>query len=147
MAITCGVGFSSDNDSYNAGVRSAQQAMLQIGEAKPNCIFVFSTVAYDQEKMLAGVRSVTGSTLLVGSSTAGEITTDGPQDRHGVAVMAISAPNITFGAAVGPDIAKDVKYAGRRVAEEVKTVMGDALKLFIMMPDVLVGNGAEIVRG
>src|SRR3990167_9278371 len=32
-------------------------------------------------------------------------------------------------------------------ADKVKEQAGDALKAFLMIPDVLVGNGADIVRG
>ncbi|MDO8537174.1 MAG: FIST C-terminal domain-containing protein, partial [bacterium] len=37
--------------------------------------------------------------------------------------------------------------AGRAVAEEIKTRAPSPLRTFIMLPDVLVGNGADVVRG
>ena len=63
---------------------TAQDALDRLGEKDPNLVLVFSSVAYDQEKMLAGVHSVVKGALIVGCSTAGEITTDGPAKRHSV---------------------------------------------------------------
>ena len=48
---------------------------------------------------------------------------------------------------VGENIAADPKAAGRLAAYKVKEQAGEGLKAFMMMPDVLVGNGADIVRG
>lgn len=97
--------------------------------------------------MLKGVRSVSGEVLLVGSSTAGEISTEGPTGRSSVVVMALASSTIKFFAAVGTPVSESPHNAGKSVAEEVKRQAGGELKTFIMLPDVLNGNGAEIVRG
>ena len=147
MSIKAGVGLEQGTDSYVVGTNACQGAIDELGGAKADLLVVFSSSKYDQEKVLEGVRSVSGEALLVGSSTAGEITTKGPSKENSVAVMAVSAPNVKFFAGVGEDIAKDNRVAGKKAAEEVKKQAGEALKAFIMLPDVLTGNGAEIVRG
>ncbi|MCR4311088.1 MAG: FIST C-terminal domain-containing protein, partial [Candidatus Taylorbacteria bacterium] len=91
--------------------------------------------------------SVAEDALVVGSSTAGEITTAGPVKRHSVAVMAITSPDIHFFAGVGEHIAGDARAAGKAAADAVKAQTQEPLSAFMMFPDVLVGNGAEIVRG
>src|SRR3989338_2932894 len=148
MSIKASVGISEGEDSYSVGANAAQDALDQLGEKDPNILLVFSSVKYDQEKMLAGVHSVVKGVLVVGCSTAGEITTQGPAKRHSVAVMALKSPNVKFFAGVGENIATNAREAGRRSADEVKKVAkGETLKAFMMFPDVLAGNGADIVRG
>lgn len=146
MALQVQVGVSEGDDAYTVGANACQDALTKLGD-KADLVIVFSSSKYDQEKMLAGVRSVSGDSLLVGSSTAGEITTDGPAKKPSVAVMLMKSPDIKFHAAVGDNIAANPRDAGKRAAEEVKKIAGEELKAFVMLPDVLVGNGADIVRG
>ncbi|HEY4516267.1 MAG TPA: FIST N-terminal domain-containing protein [Candidatus Paceibacterota bacterium] len=147
MSLKSGVGISQGDDSYTVGANACQDAINNLGESDPSLLIVFSSVKYDQQKMLDGVRSVSPKALLVGSSTAGEITTNGPAKYNSVAVMAIKSSDIKFYAGVGEDIASGAREAGRRAADAVKALAQEPLKTFMMIPDVLVGNGAEIVRG
>ena len=86
--IKTGVGRSNNSGAAIAGVEATRQALDQSG-GKADLIVVFSTVAYNQEEMLKGVRSVSGQIPLVGCSDSGEITTEGPVSKY-VAVMALS---------------------------------------------------------
>jgi len=147
MSLLAQVGISEGEDAYTVGANACQDAMTKLGADTADLAIVFASVKYDQEKMLAGVRSVSKNALLVGSSTAGEITTEGPANKPSVAVMLLKSPEIKFYAAVGEGIATDARLAGKRAAEEVKKLAGAELKAFMMIPDVLVGNGADIVRG
>ncbi len=141
------VGVASGDDSYAVGVNACQDAIDQLDDQNPDLLIVFSSVKYDQQKMLDGVRSVAKGALLVGSSTSGEITTQGPLKDRSVAVMAIKSPEVKYFVGVGEDIALSARAAGKMAADKVKEQTGGVLKAFIMMPDVLVGNGADIVRG
>ena len=147
MALTAGVGFGQGDDSYVAGVNAAQDALGSLGGTEADVALVFASVQYDQEKMLAGVHSVTGQALIVGASTAGEITTEGPLPKHSIAVMLIRSDTMKFIGGVGESIAAGPRAAGKKAADQVKTNAGAELKTFMMFPDVLVGNGADIVRG
>ena len=150
MGIKASVGSWEGDDAYTVGANACQEAIDHLGDKDPDLLFVFSSVKYDQEKMLAGVRSVNSKALLVGSSTSGEITTSGPLRAKSVAVMALKSPEMKYFVGVGEDIAKGAHEAGKaaaqKVLEQVKA-QGIDLKAFMMIPDVLVGNGAEIVRG
>jgi len=148
MSIHASVGLSQGEDSYAVGVNAAQDAIDKLGGGKLDAVIVFSSVAYDQKKMLDGVRSVTKNATLVGCSTAGEITTEGPAKRHSVSVMAIQAEGVSFYAGVGENIAAGATAAGKMAAQTVRSQVPDGkLDAFIMLPDVLTGNGADIVRG
>lgn len=152
MALFVGVGRSQshDQDPFEAGVAACRDAMSQLKTDMPvTAAIVFSSVAFQQEKMLQGVRSVLKESLVVGCSTSGEITTDGPLEEHSVAVMVIASDTVRFVGGVGENIKDGPRTAGRNVAEAVLKELqdGKALRGFLMFPDVLVGNGAEIVTG
>lgn len=147
MSLRSSVGVSYGDDSFLAGASACQDAMNRLG-TKPDVVIVFASSKFSQEEMLKGVRSISGDALLVGSSTAGEISTAGPTDRNSIVVMVMSAPSIKFFAGISATpVSKGPREAGKSVADIIKTESGDALKSFIMFPDVLNGNGAEIVRG
>ncbi len=151
MGIKASVGIGEGEDAYIVGVNACQDAIDQLGVKDPDLLIVFSSVKYNQQKMLDGVRSVAPSALLVGSSTSGEITTQGPLKEKSVVVMAIKSPDISYFAGVGENIAANPRTAGKvaadKVKEQAKAQGGKDLKAFLMFPDVLVGNGADIVRG
>ncbi|MSR78677.1 MAG: hypothetical protein EXS59_00845 [Candidatus Taylorbacteria bacterium] len=147
MSINASVGISQGGDSYAVGANACQDAVEKLGVA-PSAVMVFASVEYDQEKMLQGVRSVSKNAVLVGCSTAGEITTEGPAKRHSVVVMALGGEGVSFFAGVGEHIAQNPTAAGKAAADAVKSQAPDGkLDAFMMLPDVLVGNGADIVRG
>lgn len=147
MALKAQVGFDEGVDAFLVGAKACQEAFSKLGEVAADLVIVFSSTQYDQEQMLAGVRSVSGDTLLVGASTAGEIVGGGPLNKHSIAVMMLKSDTIKFFAAVGEHIEKDPRAAGREVAEKVRIQTVEDLKSFVMFPDVLAGNGSETVRG
>ncbi|MHB8660603.1 MAG: FIST signal transduction protein [Minisyncoccota bacterium] len=145
--LKAGVGVSADADSYVAGVDACQTALTTLGGTKPKLVIVFASVAFIQADVLRGVRSVAPDALLVGSSSSGEIATMGPMAKHSVVVMAIAGDDLKVASGRG-DIKKDgSSAAGSQAAKQVKDVLGDDLRLLIVMSDVLIGNGADTVRG
>lgn len=147
MSLRSSVGVAIGTDPYAVAANACQDALDHLGTKEADLFIVFSSVKFDQEKMLAGIHSVGGDTQVVGCSTAGEIGSNGPVRDHSVAVMSIKSDTVKFYAGIGEGIAKNPRKAGTKAAEEVKKQAGNSLKSFVMFPDVLVGNGAEIVRG
>lgn len=143
--IKAGIGKSNNPDAFKAGAEACKQAMEQIS-GEPKFTMVFSTVSYDQEKIIEGVRSVSGQASLVGCSDAGEITTDGSFLKH-IVVMALDSPDIEWTIGVGKGTIKDSFQAGKDAAESVKSKSKKPISLFIMLLDGLSENGAAAVRG
>ncbi|MFH1583445.1 MAG: FIST N-terminal domain-containing protein [Candidatus Falkowbacteria bacterium] len=144
MSTKAGIGFSQDADSTKAGVEACKKAMAEIRD--PELIIVFSSVKYDQEKVLAGISQISGQTPLVGCSDAGEIVTEGSKEK-GVAIMAIKSDKIDFVTAGGIMINGQPLEAGRKLAQEIKGKVRGKLNGLMVLSDVLTGNGADIVRG
>lgn len=147
MSIISSVGISSGEDSYTVGANACQMAYDKIGDAKPKMVIVFASSQYDQEKMLAGVRSVSGPTPLAGCSTAGEITTEGPAKKHSVVVMAIDSDQIRFYPVLTEGAVKNPREAGAKLGELIKAKEDPELKILMIMPDSLNGNGAQVLHG
>lgn len=146
MAIQAGVGLSKNSDSYQAGWEAAKMALDRAGVKKPDFTIAFASASFKQSEAVRGIREAAGNTLFVGCTDAGAITNDGPTQKS-VAVMAIASPEISFYTGLGRDIKDGAREAGASVAREVKTKADKPLRAFIMLPDVLTGNGADIVRG
>ncbi len=147
MSLRSSVGVAVGTDAYTVAANACHDALHSLSSDKADLFIVFASSKYDQKKMLAGVRSVTGGALVVGCSTAGEISTEGPVRKNSVSVMAIISDSVCFYAGVGENIAQDARAAGKAAADKVKKQANGELNAFMMFPDVLVGNGAEIVRG
>lgn len=143
--IKSGAGRSNNADAFKAGAEAAKIAVEEVGN-QANLIIVFSSVKYDQQQMLAGVRSVSKDIPLIGCSDSGEIVKEGPSTGQ-TAVMALSSDAIGFTIGVGKNVSKDSHKAGMMVAEEVKNQAKEPLTMFMMLPDGLTGDGTAIVRG
>ena len=145
--IYAGVGVGKHADSpYQAGYEAGKNAVARMGGGDPDFMIAFISVNFDQSEVVRSIREAGKGSLFVGCSDAGEITNDGPT-RKSVAVMAIRSDSVKFYTGLGRDIKNGARAAGAAVAREVKGKAGDGMRAFIMLPDVLSGNGAEIVRG
>ena len=137
MSLQSSVGLAYGTDSYAVGTDACQEAVTKLG-GEPDLVIVFASVSYEQDKVLAGVRSVSKQALVVGSSTAGEITTDGPSKKHSVAVMALRSSSVKFYAGVGENIAANPRAAGKASADAVKNQSKETLAAFMMYWSVMV---------
>lgn len=143
--IKAGVGKSDNPEAAKAGAEACKKALFKTGD-NANLIIVFSSVSYDQKKIIEGVRSVSQKIPLVGCSDAGEITTQGPSSKQ-VAVMALKSDNISFTIGIGKGTDQDSQKAGETAAKEVKNKAKILPSLFMMFLDGLAENGAAAVRG
>ena len=146
MAIQAGVGQSSKKDPFETGFEACKLALEKLGEKKADLVIVFSSVALDQKEVIRGVREASDNTLLIGCSDAGSITNAGPA-ANAVGVMAISSDKLHFYTGLKEGVKDGAREAGQSVAKEIQENAKEPLKVFLMFPDVLTGNGADIVRG
>ncbi|PIS13219.1 MAG: hypothetical protein COT67_02985 [Candidatus Tagabacteria bacterium CG09_land_8_20_14_0_10_41_14] len=143
--IKATTGKSNNLDGTKAGAEACRQALAQL-DHKADLIIVFSTVGYNQQEMLAGVRSISKEIPLVGCSDSGEITGEGPVSKH-VAVMALSSDTIDFTIGLGTGADKDSHKAGVMAAKEIEKKAERETALFMAITEGLAENGAAIPRG
>jgi len=152
MSIHASVGIAAGKSAEETAIQATEEALKSLGTEKADVALVFASSIYNGEELLKGVRSVVGpETKIIGSSTAGEITNGGPSNQRSISVMLLTSPKIQFFTAISGAIDEvGSKFAGKDVAAKIKAQAneaGESLKSFMMFPDVLVGNGADIVRG
>jgi len=146
MAIKAGIGLSQHVDnSYAAGQEAVQASIQELGQA-PDIIFLFASIKYNQQEVVQGARNVAPSSLLVGGSAAGEITSFSTV-FDAVAAMAIASDQISFAAGVGEGVSHDSFAAGAMAARKILEVSREKPSLFISLPDGMTGNGSAIVEG
>lgn len=147
----------------DAAQEAAREAVDRLGDRKPSILFAFSSIKYNQEDVLAGIKSVVPSVPVVGGSAAGEITSWATV-YDAINIMAIAsdpstsldfardkslgASQIKFTVGCGTGVSKDSFKAGALSAKSVvKNNNGKKPDLFVMLPDGMTGNGAAIVEG
>ncbi|MDP3779307.1 MAG: FIST N-terminal domain-containing protein [bacterium] len=134
-------------DARKAARDAVREAIAKLGGKKPDILFMFSSIKYDQKELIAGAKSEAYRTPIVGGTAAGEITSWASL-YDAVNVMAIVSDQIKFHIGCGRGVSKDSFKAGADAATKV-IVANNNIKpdLFIMIPDGMTGNGAAIVEG
>ncbi len=143
---------NSGRDDYVVGVTAATQAVAELQQqvpgALPQVVFIFASITYVHREVLKGIRSVVGpDAVMVGASTAGEITNAGPSTRPSVALMCIYTDSVYFAATVEEDMTSDSEGVGARVGISLLQHTPGALELIMMMADGLRGDPSAVVRG
>lgn len=147
MAIWAGVGISKDIDSYLAGKSAARLALEEMSADDPDMLFVFSSARFDQQKLLQGIKTVAPDAPLVGCTDAGEITSKGP-DNKSVVILALKSNVLRMSIGLGKRISYDPRAAGQETAHEaIMNLKQGKRHFFMMFPDGLKGNVADIIRG
>src|SRR5918993_1101222 len=92
MVTKAGVGLSRHHNPSVAGREAAEQALQKAGVAKPDFVFMFGSIGYDQRSWVRAVRERTGSAPLSGCSAEGTINGDEiDESGFSVVVTAISS--------------------------------------------------------
>ncbi len=145
MTIRCGVGYSVLPDTASAVREACERSKRAFAEDKTDLLLCFSSVIHDQEKLVACLKECGSSTSLIGCSDAGGLTAEGPFSK-GLSLLRLRADNIKFTIGLGENIKKDAYQAGVDLARSILE-KDPNIRLLIMLPDGLAGNGADIVRG
>ena len=140
-----GVGRSTAGSAALAG-REATAAALD-GRADGRLLVVLASDGLDLPALLAAVRSVSGGVPLIGCSTAGEITGDGPTDASAV-VLALGGDGFSVATAAADATGEGgLRAAGAAVAESMSRVPDGPHRALLLLSDGLAGDQEELVRG
>src|SRR5215213_2108978 len=97
MSINAGVGMSQHHNPNVAGREAAEQALKKAGVSKPDFVFMFASIGYDQRSLLGVVREATGGAPLTGCSAEGTINgDDADESNFSVVVTAISSEELQW---------------------------------------------------
>jgi hypothetical protein len=131
-----------------AGREAAEQALKNASISKPDFVFMFATVGYDQRSLLQAVREATGDAPLSGCSAEGTISgDDADESNFSVVVMAISSEELRWTNGLARGLRTDSRAAGQQVAQGLSSDLGtNAVGLFVF-PDGTTVNFDHLFAG
>ena len=138
MATTAGVGTSHHHNPNVAGREAAEQALKEAGLDRPDFVFMFASIGYDQQSLLRAVREATGRASLSGCSAEGTIDGDeADESNFSVVVTAISSDELQWTNGLAKGLSGDSRTVGQRVAQELfPHLSSETIGLFVF-PDGL----------
>ena len=136
MVTKAGVGMSRNHNPSVAGREAAEQALLKAGVAKPDFVFMFGSIGYDQRSLVRAVREITGGAPLTGCSAEGTINgDDAVESNFSVVVTAISSEELHWMNGLAAGLRADPRDAGKRVAQDLLPhLSAETIGLFVF-PD------------
>ncbi len=129
-------------DAFDAGREVALAAIAKLS-GKPDILWVFAAVSYNQQRLLDGIASVAPGTPLIGCTTDGEISTAG-LSVNSVVVLAMVSDRIRFHTSHIEQLSKDSYGAGAGLGESFQSLDCRHIQIF---SDGLCGNADKIIQG
>jgi len=141
--LVAGVGWNGGPDSFEAGAAAARAALAQAG-ADAVVAVVYSTVLYDQEAVLRGVREVLPDARIVGASTQ-DISRTGDVESSDriVGVAILGGTEITARTACATAVNGDPAAAARTLAEQLGPPPGADAPPLLLWYDPLTGINVD----
>jgi hypothetical protein len=148
MTTKAGVGMSRHHNPSLAGREAAEQALQQAGVGKPDFVFMFASIGYDQQSLLRAVREATGGASLTGCSAEGTINgEDADESNFSVVVTAISSDDLRWHNGLAAGLEAEPRAVGKRVAKDLLPHLStDTIGLFVF-PDGGVDNLYDFFAG
>jgi hypothetical protein len=139
MTINAGVGMSRHHNPNVAGREAAEQALEKAGVSKPDFVFMFASIGYDQPSLVRAVREITGGAPLAGCSAEGTINgDDADESNFSVVVTAISSEELQWTNGIVPGLEDDPRAVGKQVAQDLlPNLSADAAIGLFVFPDGL----------
>jgi hypothetical protein len=136
MATKAGVGMCRHHDPNVAGREAAEQALEKAGVDRPDFVFVFGSLGYDQRSLVRTVREATGGAPLTGCSAEGTIDgDDADESGFSVVVTAISSEELQWHNGSAAGLEAEPRAVGKRVARDLLPhLSSDTIGLFVF-PD------------
>src|ERR671921_1187954 len=116
MTTKAGVGMSRHHNPNVAGREAAEQALQKAGVDKPDFVFMFGSIGYDQLSLVRAVRESTVGAPLTGCSVEGTIDgDDADESNFSVLVTAVSSEELRWHNGIaGGLVEDDTRAVGQR---------------------------------
>jgi hypothetical protein len=148
VATKAGVGMSQHHNPNAAGREAAEQALEKAGVQRPDVVFMFGSIGYDQRSLVQAVREATGGASLSGCSAEGTINGDEiDESGFSVVVTAISSNELHWTNGLATGLEDDPRAVGKQVAQELLPhLSSDTIGLFVF-PDGFTENFDHFIAG
>jgi len=133
MYTKAGVGMSHHRNPVMAGREAVETAMKTGDIQKPDFVFMFASVGYNQQALVKSVRESSGNAPLCGCSGEGTISRgEIDESNFSVAVMVLSSDELRFINGMSTGLKADSAGVGHAVANTISPeINSDTLALFI----------------
>jgi hypothetical protein len=138
-----GVGRSTAVDSRSAAIEAAGGA---ITGPEPKLLMVFVAITHDAVAVLDGLREAAPGVPVVGCTTHGEISPDGPTDGS-ITVSAIGGVGLTVRTVVAEQVSGRQREAGAEVAAAAEPLADLPHRVLVMLTDGMIRDQESILRG
>ena len=136
MNTKAGVGMSRHHNPNVAGREAAEQALKKAGVAKPDFVFMFASIGYDQQSLLRAVREATGGAPLTGCSAEGTIDGDDADETNfSVLVTVISSEELQWTNGIAAGLEADPHAVGKRLAQDLLPQISSSTIGMFVFPD------------
>ncbi|HOX54310.1 MAG TPA: FIST N-terminal domain-containing protein [Candidatus Omnitrophota bacterium] len=148
MAEWIGVGTSRERDSFRAAREASLLAKAATKQQEIDLVIIFSSIYYNPENIVKGVKQIMPEAKIIGCSGSGVIMPRAVEE-YGLAILAIKTNNIKFGLGYCSNInEKDARSSGQELARmsmsNFKTTSRD---IFIMFADGLIRKSSDLILG
>lgn len=145
--IATSVGIGTGSSAYKAATEACMQALLSLPNHKADVLIVFGSVTLDQDKLIEAISSTSPDSLIVGCSTAGELSSEGFATEKSVIVLGITSDQMKFWGGVGHHILWNPHRAGEDCVAEMEYDSRGYISSALMFLDVISGNGDQALLG
>lgn len=138
---------TSAKDSSQAGVELGRTIRKAFNGAPADVVIVFASAEHDYPRLLGSLSEEAGTTMLVGSSSAGEFTSAQHKEGH-VSALAVRSQHLRFAIGVGVGISGNPAVAARQVAAGFEGLRAPSLpyRSALVMTDALAGHTDAVVE-
>lgn len=148
MSTQVGVGISHHRNPQVAGQEAVQQALKKGGMDKADFVFMYATVAYNQQAIVKAVRGASGGAGLCGCSGEGVIVEKQPDESpFAVGVLAIRSDEMRFQNGIATGLKQDPSGAGQAIAQAIQPIVSAESRALFIFPDALTVNFDKLVSG
>ena len=147
MDTKIGIGTSNSNITQTAGTEAIQSAIQQLDNQPPTFLILFADSKYDHPTLLNSISQVTNAPL-IGCTTAGEITPQGPSENS-LIIVAFSTSQIHFSTGIGQNLSQQPVKAAEQAAQTALSQcrQPDTRKTFLFFTDGLTANQVAVLQG
>ena len=145
--IAASVGVGTDKDATKAGSEAVAQALLGLPDSHAQVLIVFASIFYDQDKLIESIALAAPDTLIVGCSSAGEISSEGLSREKSVVVLALNSDQVRFWGGIGNHVLWNPKQAGEDCANTILYDSHGYASSSLLFFDVLSGNADLMLEG
>jgi small ligand-binding sensory domain FIST len=147
--IAAGVGYSTDEETIRAARQATKMAMERAKITRADMAIIFASISHlrSYSLLLKTVEEIAGTSVLIGSSALGILTTDVEiEEGPGIAVMVIHSNRISAVPFLGRNLEGRNLEVGQEIGKTIKSA-SDPSSLLIILPDTFYFEPESFFQG